>query len=327
MNAELTVRKTIAKHDLIPKGSRVVLGLSGGPDSLSLLTILARLQKPFDFKLEALHLNHLMRGADAEADVAFLEEYCAGIGVHLEVRRCDVYAKAAAENISVEEAGRAARHQALKEYAGTDLIAFAHNRDDQAETVLMRMLRGTGVHGLSAMEYKRPDGVIRPLLDTPRTEIERYCREHGLCPRYDSTNGSLEYTRNRLRLQLIPQLQEEYNPNLKEGLFRLSRSAAEDDDCLQAMARTFCQSSAVERSEGCITADKKALKALHPAVFKRVVRLLFLELGLSEDIASSHLNSLQRTVNEGQGRAVVEFPGGCSASTRAGKVIFCGPAR
>ncbi len=327
MNAELTVRKTIERFGLIPGGSRVVLGLSGGPDSLSLLTILAELQKPLNFKLEALHLNHLMRGEDAAADVEFLREYCRGIGVHLEVRYCDVYAKAVAENISVEEAGRSARHEALREYADGDLIAFAHNRDDQAETVLMRVLRGTGVHGLAAMEYKRADGVIRPLLDTPRADIERYCSDHGLTPRFDSTNASLDYTRNRLRLQLIPRLKEEYNPNLRESLARLSANAREDDDCLQSLAAGFCNSPAVRRDQDCISADKKALKALHPAVFKRAVKLIFSELGLCEDIGYTHLNSLYTTVIAGNNRACVEFPAGYSAFTQAGKVIFSGPSR
>ncbi len=353
MNAELTVRKTIKEHSLIEKGDRVVLGLSGGPDSLCLLYILAELRERLGFELEAFHLNHLMRGEDAEADVRFLEETCAGLDVPLSVKRVDVEAVAAETGISVEESGRKARHDGLLALAEGSAFgkrpgkaAFAHNRDDQAETVLMRILRGTGVHGLAAMEYERADGVIRPLLDTPRSEIEDFCRRRGLSPRFDSTNASDDYMRNRLRHSLLPQLAEQYNPSLKEGLVRLSRSASEDDDYLEAEAARFLREQGIEeavraaRTEHVphagageraaaplseIRVSRRALKALHPAVFKRAVRRIFLALGLDEDIAGAHLEAFMRTVREGSNRSLSQFPHGYSAETAAGELRFRRP--
>ncbi len=337
MNAELTVRKTIEEHSLIPEGSCVVLGLSGGPDSLCLLYVLHELQRVFCFKLEALHLNHLMRGEEAEADVDFLRKTCASLDVPLTVVRCDVYKKAADEGISVEEAGRAARQGALKaraqelasqkaaENSAPVLIALAHNRDDQAETVLMRIMRGTGIHGLAAMEYKREDGLIRPLLDTPRLEIEKYCIAKGLIPRYDRTNGDPSYTRNRLRLSLMPQLEQEYNPNLKEVLVRLSQNAREDDDYLSSEAEKFMNTSLdIRRSAGDteVSCSVKKLRALHPAVFKRVIKLIFSGIGLTEDIAAVHLNSLQNALERNRGGALIQFPRGYEASFSKGNVVF-----
>ena len=330
MNAELRVRKTIEENALIKKGDRLVLGLSGGPDSLCLLHILADLRKPFGFELYALHLNHLMRGKQAEEDALWLEKHCCGLDVGFKVVKCDVNAKAAAEGICVEEAGRHARHEALAAYAaelGGAGIVFAHNRDDQAETVLMRILRGTGVHGLAAMEYKRRDGVIRPLLDTSRAEIEAYCEKHGLKPLWDSTNASLDYTRNRIRLQLLPELAEEYNPSIKDGLARLASNARDDDDYLNAEAMRIYAHMAPEINDGTVSLSAKALAGLHPAVYQRVVRMAFAEIGLAEDIAGVHLDALRRVLESGAGGKVVEFPSGYSVSVLRGIATFARPGR
>ena len=326
MDARLRISRTIAEHRLIDKGDRLVLGLSGGPDSLCLLYVLAGLRNKLGFELYALHLNHLMRGDDAEADVAFLEKECAALSVPLTVVRCDVYKKAEDDNTSPEEAGRKARHEALQAKAeelrndGSGLpakIVFAHNRNDQAETVLMRMLRGTGIHGLAAMEFERSDGVIRPLLETPRSEIERFCTENSLKPRFDSTNASDDYTRNRLRHHLIPQLEAEYNPNLKDVLFRLSENAREDDEYLLALAEAAFAELTLEKGEGFVKLDARKLRLQAPSIQKRVISRAFCSIGLTQDIASVHLNPLCRALNENLGGRTIEFPSGYAALTSA----------
>lgn len=326
MDARLRISKTIAEHKLIDRGDRLVLGLSGGPDSLCLLYVLSGLRKKLGFELHALHLNHLMRGEDAEADVAFLEAECASLQVPLTVVRCDVYKKAADENTSPEEAGRKARHEALQAEAcrlredgsgRAAKIVFAHNRNDQAETVLMRMLRGTGIHGLAAMEFERPDGVIRPLLETPRSEIEEFCTKNSLKPRFDSTNASDDYTRNRLRHHLIPQLEAEYNPNLKDVLFRLSENAREDDEYLLAQAQEALEALTLEKADDHISLDAKKLRAQAPSIQKRVISRAFCSIGLTQDIASVHLNPLCRALNENLGGRTIEFPSGYAALTSA----------
>lgn len=337
MNARRSVERTIAQHDIIAPGDQVVLGLSGGPDSLCLLHILTELQTELGFSLSCVHVNHLMRGAQAEEDVRWLSAHCKEIGIPLTVERCDVKARALREKITVEEAGRKARQEALFARAraeagacrGRVRVALAHNRDDQAETVLLRMLRGTGVHGLAAMEHCRADGLIRPLLDTPRREVEAYCLEKALSPRWDSTNASPAFTRNRLRLELIPLLEERFNPGVRESLARLADNAREDDRCLEALAS---EKALLARPPGdspdgpaCLAYPFAALAALDPALGKRLIRLLFERVGLSEDIASVHLNALWEVLKRPAPGAVIEFPGGFRARIAGEEVLFKAP--
>ncbi len=331
MNAELQVRRTVQEHNMIAPGDTVILGLSGGPDSLCLLHVLKDMQRSLDFDLQALHVNHLMRGEKASEDAAWLSDHCRQLGVPLTVAVCDVYAKAEKEGISPEEAGRKARHSALLRQKaamespcavrrGRVLIALAHNRDDQAETVLMRILRGTGIHGIAAMEHVREDGLIRPLLDTPRSEIEAYCEKNRLTPRWDSTNADTNYTRNRLRLEILPLLEQAFNPSLKEGLARLADNAREDDDFLEALA-----ARAAEGHEGSFPV--KELAAMDPALAKRTVRILFAQKGLAEDIASAHLESLLEAVRGRRTGKVIEFPRGYRARITREAVLFEGPEK
>ncbi|MCR4805389.1 MAG: tRNA lysidine(34) synthetase TilS [Clostridia bacterium] len=331
MNAELQVRKTIKDHNMIAPGDTVILGLSGGPDSLCLLHILKDMQRSLDFTLQALHVNHLMRGEQAAEDERWLADHCRQLGVPLVVTICNVYAKAEKEGISPEEAGRKARHSALRRQqaslqgycsmgcgGGRALIALAHNRDDQAETVLMRMLRGTGIHGLAAMEYARADGLIRPLLDTPRSEIEAYCEGHGLKPRWDCTNADTYYTRNKLRRKLLPALEKEYNPSLKEGLARLAAAAREDDAFLESLAQ--------KEAEGHVDSfPVKRLAALEAPIAKRIVRILFARLGLEEDIAAAHLESLLAAAKGRRTGKTIEFPHGYTARVTHEDIEFVKP--
>ena len=315
-NLEKQVLKTIKEHNLIERGDKVLLGLSGGPDSLSLLHVLKGLEPELGFTLSALHLNHSVR-ADADEDAQWLEEHCAGLAVPLTVLKLDIPAIAKASGTTVEEAGRIERQKALLA-AGADKVALAHNQGDQAETVLLRMLRGTGTHGLAAMEYKRADGLIRPLLDVSRADIEEYCAKQGLSPRIDSTNSSEEYTRNRVRLKLIPELESEYNPNIKECLARLAENAREDDEALAQAASEWFE----KYKDSSQSLPIKELQLLQPAIFKRVIKLAFAEIGLDEDIAAVHLNSLKQAIDKNYGGKVIEFPKGYTALIEKGKLIL-----
>lgn len=291
MDLKLKVRDTIKDNALIQSGDRVLLALSGGPDSLCLLHILNDLKGMLGFELSALHLNHMIRGAAADEDEAFLTEHCKSLGVPLFAEHADIPALSKQSGKSLEETGREVRYKLLKE-KGFDKIAVAHNKNDQAETVLMRILRGTGVKGLAAMEYKREDGIIRPLLDTERAEIEKYCKENNLNPRIDKTNEETDYTRNKIRLELIPILKE-YNPNIIDGLARLADSARDD-----------------EKSE-----------------FAKVVVTAFNEAGLTEDISAVHINSLYKAHKKNVGGKIIEFPHGYKAVIKSGKIYIEKPVK
>ena len=328
MKAEERVRKTIDEHSLINKGDVLVLGLSGGPDSLCLLHVLKGLEKEYGFELRAFHLNHMIR-EDANADAQFVLKECERIGVPVTIYREDVKKLARKKGESLEEAGRKIRQEALRALCEeiekglpdgcSARPVLAHNKEDQAETVMLRILRGTGIHGLAAMEYMRKDGLIRPLLDTSRKDIEEYCREKDLDYRTDSTNASEEYLRNKVRLKILPML-EEINPSIKEGLTRLAANAAVDDGYLSELAENWYEGHAVHGKEPVLKV--KDLRGLEEALYHRVVRLAFKEAGLAEDIEAVHIKALARSVNANVGNKTVEFPGGYTAYINHGEVVF-----
>lgn len=254
------VQQTIDRYDLIRGGEALVVGVSGGPDSLCLLHVLQRLAPVYGLSLHAAHLHHGLRGADADADAAFVRRVAAGWGLPLTVEALDVPALARAEGLAFEETARRARYAFLARTAaaaGARTIAVGHNADDQAETVLMHFLRGSGLAGLRGMLPRTPlssyrllssggDGstgreglpgtldLIRPLLEVPRGEIEAYCEEHGLEPRFDRSNLDTTYFRNWLRLEVIPLL-EQHNPQLRTVLGRTARVLAGDYDLLRGL--------------------------------------------------------------------------------------------
>lgn len=313
MDLKLKVRKTIEANSLIDKGDKVVLGLSGGPDSVCLLSILSKLQKTFDFQLFAFHVNHCIRGEEADGDEAYAKSLCETLGVEFASVKIDVPALAKTKKKTEEEMGREVRIEEIGKFAqsvGANKIALAHNKNDQAETVLMRIIRGTGVHGLCAMEYKREDGLIRPLLDAERTEIESYCEKENLNPHIDHTNNEAEYTRNKIRLKLLPQIAEDFNPAVIDALVRLSASAKADDAALNKIA------------EELKTTSVKELAKMDDALFTRVVNLLLKDAGLYEDISAVHINALKSAVQKNVGGKVIEFPKGYRAEIKKGKVII-----
>jgi len=246
------VRNTIINNHLIEKGEHIVIGLSGGPDSVCLFHILCQLREELGIRLYAVHINHGLRPGAADEDQKYTEDLCARYQVPCRTFSFDVTRIARESGMSSEDAGRKVRYQSFFEVAdqienetgGSIKIAVAQNMNDQAETVLMRILRGTGTEGLVGIEYLRTEknrGIIRPLLDVTRAEIELYCKENGLDPRIDLTNLEPIYTRNKIRLELLPYLSENYNGNIVAALNRLSRIAKEDKDYFGRFTETILE--------------------------------------------------------------------------------------
>lgn len=238
------VREMIAGHDLLASASTVVIGLSGGPDSLALLDALWRLAPECDWSLHVAHFHHQIRGAEADADAAFAGEMAAERELPFHMTQQDVPALAAETGLSLEEAARQARYAFLAHVASevdAEAVAVGHNADDQTETVLMHWLRGAGPAGLRGMlpatdlsemltlGQRAPAllRLIRPLIETTRVEIEAYCQAQGLQPRFDRSNLDTTYYRNRLRHELIPYL-ETFNPNIRETIRRSARIMADE---------------------------------------------------------------------------------------------------
>lgn len=271
-----TLRRFIAKHDLLERGSTIIVGVSGGPDSLCLLHALKALAPEYDRHLHIAHLNHQLRGDEAQADADFVRDIAQHWNLPCTIEARDVASFAREHKLSIEEAARQMRYAFLIEVAianNSDTIAVAHNADDQAESVLMHFLRGSGLNGLRGMLPKTrisdlrflisdfesknqiPNSkiyIVRPLLEISRTEIETYCDEHGLQPRIDATNADTTYFRNRLRHELLPML-ETYNPNIRAILRRTASVIAAEVEVLDAHRNFAWDLTIVDESATAIT--------------------------------------------------------------------------
>jgi len=293
---------------LFAPGDRVLVAVSGGPDSLCLLHVLWSERAARGLAaVEAAHLDHGLRGEESAAEATWVAAWCEERGIPCYVGLVDVAALAAERKTGKQEAARAARYAFLEEVAtriGATKIATGHTRDDQAETVLMNVLRGTGLDGLRGIPARRGP-YVRPLLDVSHAETEDYCAAHGLQPRRDPSNLSpAAYTRNRVRLKLLPLLARDYNPAVAASLLRLSEIAARDLDCLQTQAEAALAEATRERDVFRLVLDRSALAGLHPALLRHVLRRAILSLrGTGEGITYDHVEQACRAVTAPKPRA------------------------
>lgn len=265
------------EENMLLEGDRVLVALSGGADSICLLHCLKKIGKEKSFDVCAAHLNHMIRGEEAERDEKFVTEFCKEQGIKLFKKRVDVPNLAKELGLSEEEAGRRARYDffdEIKKGGDATKIATAHNKNDRAETVLMRILRGTGIDGLSGIPKTREGGIIRPLLNVSREEIEEYAKENNLEFCTDSTNLKNDYTRNRIRNELIPYLKENFNPAVVETLVRFSEIASEDAEFLNAYAERLYKriNNPLPKKEPCVL-HIESLQMVENSIKSRLVRL------------------------------------------------------
>ena len=233
------VLKTIKQFNMIEREDKIVIGVSGGPDSMALLNILNNLKEKLNIKIYVAHINHMIR-TEADEETEYVRDFCRKIEVDFFVKKIKVEEEAKKLKIGTEEAGRNIRYSFFEEVAnkvGANKIATAHNSNDNAETVLMNIIRGTSISGLKGIEKKRDGRFIRPIIECDRTEIEEYCNKQRLEPRYDKSNQENIYTRNKIRNLLIPYLQKEFNPNIIEGINRLSSIATEEEQYLNKVVK------------------------------------------------------------------------------------------
>ncbi len=431
------IRETIRKFDMISRGDKVVVGFSGGPDSTCLLHSLAALREELGIQeIYAVHINHCLRGEEAVRDEIYSAALASKLGIDFFSFHSDISARAVANSVSTESEGRTARYAAFRcvcEITGAKKIAVAHNRNDQAETVLMRIMRGTGIHGLIGIEYERIDDgscdydgfhevvvsndrythalhdiygckvllvedsygqsiscisdgdddseklwnasggaelrdasddrvnyenacggaelsdagddrgnyenasggtelrdagddcgnyenacagskngayseeakkIIRPLLDMNRNEIENYCTQNGLKPVIDSTNSETLYTRNKIRLQLLPAMRETFNPSVDEAIVRLSRSAAADDDFISSEAFRL-MNGRWRKSD--MSLDISGLTGRHSALLSRIVMIAAKQAGMAENLGEAQINALVEIVQKDTGQSSKEI--------------------
>ena len=255
-NLEKKVFETIQKYNLIQRGDRIVVAVSGGPDSICLLDILNKIKNkncqlnpepvaincqtnPEPMAIFVAHVNHMIRKEACE-DEAFVRDYCEKNGIEFFSKSIDVEKFANNNKMGTEEAGRFVRYEFFDEVAkkvGANKIAIAHNKNDSAETIIMNILRGTGVSGLKGIEPIKNNKYIRPLINCKREVIENYCEKNSLNPRNDKTNFENVYTRNKVRNIVIPYIKKEFNSNIVETITRLSELVKEDDDFIQNIVK------------------------------------------------------------------------------------------
>jgi len=324
----------IREYGLISGGEKVLVAVSGGPDSVCMLHVLNNLKEMLDIQLHVAHLDHSLRD-ESGADAQYVANLASSLGIPVTVEKSDVAEWKSSRKISLEEAAREVRYRFLEGTArqtGAKRVAIGHTRDDQAETTLMHILRGSGIQGLRGLRPAahipygdRDDGIwiIRPLLEINRGEVEAYCAAVSLQPRKDETNDQMRFLRNRIRAELLPLLRQ-YNADIDSALLRLADLAGEDTDFIDEQAVAVCNSLVTD--EGRITClDSGKLRGLPLALQRRVFRTMIERAcGSLRDIESVHIDALVRLLFSSTGRSVY-LPGGTVVTNERNRMVVTAP--
>ncbi len=271
------VKKTITDGFLLERGDRLVVAVSGGPDSVALLWTLVLLSLEYELQLTTAHLNHGLRGEEAQAEERFVHSLCAGMGIKCISKTVDIRALQKERRKSLEDVSREERYRFLDEAAetcGAKKIATGHQRDDQAETVLINLLRGSGLEGLKGIVPIREGRIIRPLLHVGRAEILEFLNREGLTYFMDSSNTSSRFLRNRIRHQLIPELTARYNPGIVKGLSQTAEIVRREDDYLQTTVGQILRRWGVVPGKEDILLPLADFIGMHAALQARVIKCL-----------------------------------------------------
>ena len=306
---EEKVLETIKKNNLIEKNDRIVLGVSGGPDSITMLYILNKLSKTLNFEIFVAHINHGIR-KEAIDDEKYVEEWCKKLGVNFFVLHSKVEEIAKIQKLGVEEAGRKVRYDFFNEIlkkVDANKIAIAHNKNDNCETIIMNIMRGSGSKGLCGIDSKQGN-IIRPLIEVSREEIEEFCEKEKLDPKIDKTNFENEYTRNKIRNQVIPYIKKEFNPNIVNSLERLSEIMREQEEYISEEAKKQYKNILIneikfdENEYNIIILDLKKFNDLPKVIEKKIILETIQKLfGTIKKIEKIHLEDIIKLCNNNIG--------------------------
>ena len=314
---ESRVLRFIKKHHLVSAQHCLLVAVSGGPDSVCLLHILVKLKEELGISLQVAHLNHQLRGADSEVDARYVADLAHRLGIPVTVDQREVKAYQSRQHCSLEEAAREVRYTFLAEVAktiGANRVAVGHTVDDHIETILMHLIRGTGIRGLRGLQPSvswQFSGssltIIRPLLEVSREETTSYCRDHRFVPRIDASNLSLSPLRNRIRHQLLPLLKS-YNPRVAEALLRTARLAGDDLAFLDGES-TRLWGEIAQREGDTVILDKKGFLELPPALKRHLLRDAVEKLvGNLKDIETRHIEEIMDALTKPAGKRI-SLPG------------------
>lgn len=293
------VLNTIKKYNLIENGDRLVLGVSGGPDSICMLNILNDIRNDKNLHLEfdiiVAHVNHLIR-EEAKEDEKFVEKFCREINVPFYSKSIDVQKVANNNKIGTEEAGRNVRYEFFDEIfekTNSNKIAIAHNKNDKVETIIMNILRGSGIAGLKGIEPIKNNKYIRPLIECERTEIEKYCIDNKIDARIDKTNFENIYTRNKIRNVVIPYIKDEFNSNIIETMVRLSNLVKEEDEYLDNVVKNKYKQLILEEQGKQFVMDLKGFNKEEKVIKSRLLLYTISRLlGTTKGIEKIHIEDV-----------------------------------
>jgi tRNA(Ile)-lysidine synthase len=306
------VAKTITRYSMFQPGQRVGVAISGGADSVCLLYVLRELAPHWNLRLAVLHLDHQLRGEESRQDAAFVRALAAMLDLPFELQETDVAAWCRETGENLEQAARAARlefFRRLTQSGVVDRMATGHTRSDQAETVLFRFLRGSGTAGLAGIRPVTDDGVVRPLLEIDRAEIERYLRERGIAWRNDATNASTAFARNRIRHELLPQLTRDWNPAMAETLAHTADWAQAEEAYWESELARLSPVHLISQPAA-ILIQTDPLAALPLAVARRLVRhAIEMAKGDLRGIGFEHLSDILELAASAEGHGRVQIPG------------------
>lgn len=322
---EELVLKTIKENNLINDGDSIVVGVSGGPDSITLLDILIKLQNKIKFNIVVAHINHMIR-VEAIEDQKYVEEYCKTKNIPFYVKQESVEILAKNQKIGTEEAGRNLRYEFFNEIlkkTNSNKIATAHTKNDNAETVLMNIIRGAGSSGIKGIEIIREGKYIRPLLETNRIQIEEYCKKNHLEPRIDITNMENIYTRNKVRNLLIPYIQKQFNPNIIEAIDRLSSISKEENKYFENITKKTYEEILIEETKNEIILDLKKFNTLETVIKNRIVLYTINRLfGSSSGIEKIHLQDIIKLCKNNIGNKYLIPNKKVKVLVKKGKIFF-----
>ena len=320
-----TVLKTIKKYNLINKKDKIVIGVSGGPDSMCLLDILNKLKDKLDIEIFVAHINHMIR-KEADEETEFVENFCKEIGVKCFVKRIDVIKKSADEKIGTEEAGRKARYDFFEEVlekVGANKIATAHNANDNAETILMNIFRGTGTQGLKGIEPIRDGKFIRPIIECERGDIENYCEQNSLNPKIDLSNFENDYTRNKIRNIIIPELKKEFNPNIIKALNKLSVLAKQENEFIHNYVENVVENELDIKYDDGTSIDLKKFNNQDQFIKSKIVlNLIQKVLGTTQGIEKIHIDDIIKLCSKNIGNKYLTPNKNVKVLVKSGRIYF-----
>lgn len=301
------VRKTIRKFNLIEENDSIVVGVSGGPDSMTLLSILLKIKAEYNLRIYVAHVNHMLR-ENAIKDEEYVKEFCEKNNIELFIKKANISEIAHKRKIGLEEAGRNIRYNFFEEVlenTKSNKIAIAHNLNDKIETIIMNTLRGSGVSGLKGIEARRKK-YIRPLIEIERREIEEYCEKNKINPKHDESNDDNTYTRNKIRNIVIPYIKNEFNPNIVKTLNRLSEIIKEDDEYVQSETEKIFKEIVLTNEKNKIEFNPKKFNEQEKVIQKNLILLAIKKVkGSTQGIEKVNIDDIIKLCNNNIGNKLI----------------------